>query len=403
MIKKLRLKFICINMVIVTTMLLIIFGMVLHFTKSNLEAQSIGTLQSVMNNRYARLQLPGEKDSQVRLPYFYVSVSPLGEVLAATGGYFDLSDQEELNAIITQALTAEEDMGVLRTYRLRYLRRTTPFGLAMVFVDMSSEINTVRNLVKNCVFVSLLSFSAFLGLSVFLSRWATAPVEKAWKQQKQFVADASHELKTPLTVIMTNAELLTDGACPPDRQSGCASNILTMSHQMRGLVESLLELARVDNGTAKMEFTRLNLSELLSDALLPFEPVYFEKGLTLQNEIEDNLFVHGSEAHLRQVAEILLDNGAKYSSPDGTVILRAGRKGSHVLFSVASPGEPISHEDLKNIFKRFYRIDKARTMGGSYGLGLPIAQGIVETHGGKIWAESSNGINTFYVQLNIVS
>lgn len=399
MIRKLRLKFICINMAIVTAMLLVIFGMVLHFTKSNLESQSIGTLQSVMENRYAHLKLPGEKASQVRLPYFYVSVSPLGEVLATTGGYFDLSDQEELKQIISQALAAEKDMGILPAYSLRYLKRTTPFGLTMVFVDMSSEINTVRNLVRNCMFVGLLSFSAFLGLSVLLSRWATAPVEKAWQQQKQFVADASHELKTPLTVIMTNAELLEDKGA--SRQE--TSNILTMSHQMRGLVESLLELARADNGATKMEFTRLNLSELLTDALLPFEPIYFEKDLVLESEIEENLFVTGSAAHLRQVAEILLDNGAKYSSPQGTVLLRAQRRGSHCLFSLASPGEPISREDLKNIFKRFYRIDKARAMGGSYGLGLPIAQSIIQAHGGKIWAESTDGVNTFFVQLNGVS
>lgn len=402
MLKKLRLKFICINMVIVTLMLLIIFGMVFHFTKTSLEAQSIATLQSVMDSRYSHLRQPGEKNGQVQLPYFYVSVSPLGEIIAATGGYFDLSDQEHLGQIIGQALTAEKNLGVLPQYGLRYLKQATPFGLTMAFVDMSSETNTLRNLVKNSVFIGLAGFSAFLGLSLLLSRWATAPVEKAWKQQKQFVADASHELKTPLTVIMTNAELLTEPSCLPVQQGGCASNILAMSHQMRGLVESLLELARVDNGTAKMKFARLNLSELLTDAALPFEPVYFEKGLTLETEIEENLFVHGSASHLRQVAEILLDNGAKYSSPQGTVTLRAQGQGKHCIFSVSSPGDPISHEDLKNIFKRFYRIDKART-GGSYGLGLAIAQSIVIEHGGKIWAESSNGINTFFVQLNNVS
>lgn len=399
MIRKLRLKFICINMVIVTTMLLIIFGMVLHFTKANLEAQSIDTLQAVMENRHTHLKPPGGKSSQVRLPYFYVSVSPLGEVLAATGGYFDLSDQEELETVISQALAAEEDMGILQPYSLRYLKQATPFGLTMVFVDMSSEISTVRNLVKNSIFVGLLSFSAFLGLSIFLSKWATTPVDKAWTQQKQFVADASHELKTPLTVIMTNAELLENNACDEAQEEKCVSGILAMSYQMRGLVESLLELARADNGTAKMEFTRLNLSELLTDAALPFEPVYFEKGLTLETEVEENLFVHGSASHLRQVAEILLDNGAKYSSPQGTVTLRAQSQGKHCLFSVASPGDPISHEDLKNIFKRFYRIDKARAMGGSYGLGLSIAESIVHAHEGRIWAESSGGINTFFVQL----
>lgn len=394
MIRRLRLKFICINMVIVTLMLLIIFSMVLNVTKGNLEAQSVAALESVMENRYARF--PGE-NGQVQLPYFYVSVSPLGEVLATAGGYFDLSDQENLKEIIAQALAAEEKMGSLPQYSLRFLKQATPFGLTMVFVDTSSETATLHSLVRNCVFIGILSFSAFLGLSFLLARWAISPVERAWNQQKQFVADASHELKTPLTVIMTNAELLTEG----EEQSGqCANAILAMSHQMRGLVESLLELARADNGTAKMEFTRLNLSEVLTEALLPFEPVYFEKGLTLENEIEENLFVRGSENHLRQVAEILLDNGSKYAAPQGTVQLRAQRQGGHCVFSLASPGEPISREDLKNIFKRFYRIDKVRSQGGSYGLGLAIAQSIVEAHDGKIWAESKEGINTFFVQLN---
>lgn len=401
MLKKLRLKLICINMVIVTLMLLVIFGTVLRFTRNNLEAQSLAALENVMENRYSRF--PGEKTDHVQLPYFYVSVNPLGEVLATAGGYFDLSDQENLGQIIAQALRAEESTGSLPQYNLRYMKKATPFGLTMAFVDISSEASTIAALVRNCIFIGIVSLSAFLGLSVFLSRWATAPVEKAWKQQKQFVADASHELKTPLTVITTNAELLTGGSCGEAQAAACASGILTMAQQMRGLVESLLELARADNGTAKMEFTRLDLSELLLDAVLTFEPVYFEKGLTLENEIETGLFVTGSASHLGQVAEILLDNGAKYSSPEGTVYLRAQRKGSHCLFSVASPGEPIRREDLQNIFKRFYRIDKARAMGGSYGLGLPIAQSIVQTHGGKIWAESSGGINTFFVQLNSVS
>lgn len=396
MIKKLRLKFIGINMVIVTMMLLIIFGMVLNFTQANLEAQSVAALHDVMENRYARF--PGEKSGQVQLPYFYVSVTPLGEVLATAGGYFDLSDQDSLQEIIAQALRAEKDMGSLPQYSLRYLKKATPFGLTMVFVDTSSETNTLRSLVRNCVFIGVVSFSAFLGLSFLLSRWAVTPVEKAWKQQKQFVADASHELKTPLTVIMTNAELLEE-ADSEEQKGRCAAAILAMSHQMRGLVESLLELARADNGTAKMEFARLNLSELLTDALLPFEPVYFEKGLTLENDIQEGLFVSGSAGHLRQVAEILLDNGAKYSQAQGTIRLEALRQGNHCVFSLASPGEPISREDLKNIFKRFYRIDKARSMGGSYGLGLAIAQSIVDAHGGKIWAESCEGVNTFFVQL----
>lgn len=172
-----------------------------------------------------------------------------------------------------------------------------------------------------------------------------------------------------------------------------------MSRQMRGLVESLLELARVDNGTAKMTLTALDFSGLVSDAVLPFEPLYFEKGLGLDCQIEEGIKLKGSESHLRQVMDILLDNAMKYSSPMGTVRIGLKRQGSHCLLSVSNPGEQISQEDLKNIFKRFYRIDKARSMNQSYGLGLSIAEEIVSAHRGRIWAESAAGLNTFYVLL----
>ncbi len=139
----------------------------------------------------------------------------------------------------------------------------------------------------------------------------------------------------------------------------------------------------MDNGGQNMVFSRLNFSELVSDALLPFEPVYFEKGLTLESNVEENLLVMGSQQHLKQVADILLDNASKYASADSTVRVTLRRQGSHCLHSVASAGDAISKEELKNIFKRFYRMDKARSMNHSYGLGLSIADSIVSKHGGK--------------------
>jgi len=168
---------------------------------------------------------------------------------------------------------------------------------------------------------------------------------------------------------------------------------------MRGLVESLLELARVDNGSVKTAYTELNLSMLVEDAVLPFEPLYFEKGMELESHLEAGLQIRGSERHLRQVVEILLDNAMKYADPESKVWVYLLRQGKDCLLSVANPGPEISKADLRNIFKRFYRVDQARTTSGSYGLGLPIAEGIVKSHKGKIWAESANGINVFHVLL----
>lgn len=402
MIKRLRIKFVCINMVIVTVMLLVIFGMVLHFTRDNLEEQSLRTMQTLMDSNPSQLWRPGEVPGEVQLPFFLVSINRSGELMAASGGYYDLTDKTAILEIILLASSTGEETGLLSQYNLRFSKKTTPMGQSIVFVDISSELATMRSLVKSCIFIGLISFSLFLCLSFLLARWAIRPVEQAWNQQRQFVADASHELKTPLTVIMTNAELLQSPDYGETERDRFADSILTMSHQMRGLVESLLELARVDNGAAKMVFSPLDFSELVSDGLLPFEPVYFEKELVLESEIEDGLRVKGSQSHLKQVLDILLDNAAKYSTPNGTVTVRAKRQGSHCLLAVSSPGSPISKEDLKNIFKRFYRIDKARSMNHSYGLGLSIADSIVKEHGGKIWAESTDGINTFFVQLPAV-
>ena len=403
MIRKLRIKFICINMAIVTAMLLVIFGMVLRFTSDSLEQQSLDMLQTVVEDRKPLISWDKPRENQPALPYFSVSVNLWGEVTATAGGYYDLSDPDTVEQVLRLALGAQEETGYLKAYRLRYQKQTRPFGQTVVFVDVSSQLDTLESLAKSCLVIGFLSLSVFLGLSILLARWAIRPVETAWNQQRQFVADASHELKTPLTVILTNAELLQSPEYDEAQKNQFVSSILTMSTQMRGLVESLLELARVDSGTTKMAFSPLDYSALVQDALLPFEPVYFEKGLSLESDLVPGIHIQGSEAHLRQVVEILLDNAAKYSNDAGAVRVLLQLRGHQCLLSVANPGPAISREDLKNIFQRFYRVDKARAMNHSYGLGLSIAQTIVLNHGGKIWAESSQGVNTFFVQLNTIT
>ena len=221
----------------------------------------------------------------------------------------------------------------------------------------------------------------------------------AWDQQRQFVADASHELKTPLSVIMANAELMQGEDLVEEDRINYSGNILSTTYQMRSLVENMLEMARVDNGTVKMNFDIVDFSQLVSDAALSFQLLYEEKGMGLRCAVPDGVQLYGSEQHLYQVMDVLLDNALKYSAPGSMVSVDMIGMGKTCVLSVESSGEPISGEDLKNIFKRFYRADKARSMNGSYGLGLAIAESIVEAHKGKIWAESENGCNTFFVQL----
>lgn len=395
MLNKLRLKFVLINMGIVTAMLLVIFSFIYHFTKADLEEQSVDALRTLSQSTHQ----PGGLDREVQLPYFTLQISPFGDIVVNGSSYYDLKDEAFIQELIQAVYTAQESMGMIEKYDLRYNRVSSMGGQKLIFVDVSGQDAVLRSLLQTNLLIGAGSLIAFLGISILLARWAVRPVDQAWQQQRQFVSDASHELKTPLTVIMSNAELLQNPDCEEESRGQFAGNILSMSYRMRSLVEGLLELARADNGQIKKNFAAVDYSKLVSDSLLPFEPVMYERGLILESKIEPGITMTGSEQYLRQLGDILLDNAAKYSAPGIVAVeLRRGAKGQ-CLLTVSNPGEPIPREDLKRIFQRFYRSDKARTGTGSFGLGLSIAESIVTEHKGRIWAESNSTGNRFCVQL----
>lgn len=399
MLKKLRLKFILINMTIVTMMLGGIFGFLYYSTSRNLERESMRMMDSVAMNPMQK-KPPDKPPRDVHLPYFSVMIDHAGKVEAVDSGFFDLSDREFLDELLETTFDKQTDTGVLEEYNLRFLLRELPMGQCIVFADMTSEQSTLRNMVRTFLMIGSAAFLIFLGISILLARWAVKPVDRAWQQQKQFVADASHELKTPLTVIMTDAELLHAPECPEADRKPLSESILAMSVQMRGLVENLLDLARIDSESLKEETGTVSFSDVVSEAVMVYEPVFFEKGFPLRYEIEPGIQVNGIEAHLKELLGILLDNAGKYTSSSGEIFVKLCRSAhKHCLLEVLNQGEPISEEDLKNIFKRFYRVDKARVMNHSYGLGLSIAQSIAEEHHGKIQAESDGGYNRFYVEI----
>lgn len=389
MIRSLRRKFIAMTMAVFTALLCVIFGLVIHFTGQNLQTESIRFLRSA-----AADPLQPGPPGQVRQPCFIIRATPWGQSIQSTGG-FDLSDEQMLSDIVALAASASEPLGVLDQYDLRYFRSQSPTELTLVFMDISAERAAMRNLRLTCAGIGLLALGLFWAVSFLLARWAVRPVERAWEEQRQFVSDASHELKTPLTVILTSAELMQTDPDPQHPRS-----ILAMSRRMRELVESLLELARVDNGAVRAAFGELDLSALVADELLPFEPLFFEGGLTLESQLEEGLHISGSDRHLRQVLTILLDNALRYSPENAAVRVELTRQGSSALLTVANPGE-LTREQCRSIFRRFYRADPARTAGGS-GLGLAIAQGIVADHGGKIWADSREGTVTLNVSLPLI-
>lgn len=395
MIRRLRMKFVLMNMAFVTALLSAVFAVVIHTTRANLAGDSLRAMrQAAMEPRGP--ESPGGMPGERGVPCFTLRLGPRGELIAAGDGYYDLTDEARLRGLLEEALRQGGETGVLEDYGLRFCRVGPPERMTLVFADMSGEERTMASLIRTCLLAGGAAFLGFLAVSTALSRWAVSPVERAWEQQRQFVADASHELKTPLTVILTNAELLREA--PPDQAGRFAGNILSMARQMRSLVESLLELARAEAAPSREEI--VDLSALTAEALLPFEPSFFERGLTLESQVEEGVRVRGAAGQLRQVLDILLDNAQKYAAPGGTVTVSLCRSGRSCVLSVSNPGEPLSAQERQDVFKRFYRADPVRGReDGSYGLGLPIARSIAVRLGGKIWAESGDGGNTFRVRL----
>ncbi|MBR2928813.1 MAG: HAMP domain-containing histidine kinase [Oscillospiraceae bacterium] len=401
MIKRLRIKFVCINMVIVTAMLCVIFGLVLHFTSASMERDSVEMMQSVAMSTH-KPGVPGKHVPGFPLPHFILQLTPGGEWAVSNSGNYDLTDPALLTELIE--LSSTQKSGVLKEYGLRFMRVTTPTTQRIVFADMSQEISMMNNLLQNCLLIGAVSFIVFLIISILLARWAVKPVESAWEQQRQFVADASHELKTPLTVILSNAQMLSGNGEDPELREKLTSNILTVSQQMKDLVMKLLNSAQVDQGIGTMEFSIFNLSDTVSNAMLPFDSIFYEQEKELDSDIQDNILIRGSQSHLVQVIDILLDNAQKYGNEHGHTWVSLKRQGTkYCLLTVANEGAPLSARERKDIFKRFYRADTARERTGSYGLGLSIAEGIVKAHKENIWVESNSGINTFAIQLPVTT
>ncbi len=411
MIRKLRVQFILINMTFVISILAVVLGLFYYTGAKRLERQmSMSIMQAINQDRSGA---PPDKVEFGRRPK--ENPPPLTPTFVVTlNRDQSIENIRENNITVTQELASTlvqlveaggSSDGVLKDYSLRYIKMDTMDGTKIGFGDQSYEWNNLKSLLINCLLIFSVSVILFLILSLFLSRLAVKPVETAWKQQNQFIADASHELKTPLTVILANLQILSSHRESTIReQEKWLDNTKEETSRMKQLVEELLFLARSDAGAVQaVQITRLPLdfSDIVLNAVLLFESVAFEHKVTLENDIDPGITLEGCEAQLKQVVTILLDNACKYAGRNGSVSIGLKRSPHHAVLTVRNTGEPIPLEEQKHIFERFYRTDKSRVRKeGGYGLGLSIAKTIIDQHKGKITVASAAETGTiFTVQL----
>jgi signal transduction histidine kinase len=401
-------------MTIVAVLMLATFIGVLSSTTGSLKQQSNFALNDALNRMNGPEMHgekpggnpgngPGDRPGGRLMPIITVWADSSGNVTDFSNQIYSFSDSE-VAAATRLALSHGSDTGILKSENLRYMIRTAPDGSAhLAFIDNTMETNVLSSLLMNSAIIGAAMLLLFFGISILLSRWVARPVEKAWDSQRRFVADASHELKTPLTVILANSALLSrESAASDEKTTARLDNILDEAKRMKMLIDNLLSLARSDEAAGRPHFEKADFSAILENAALSFEPVLFEMGKQFTCDIAGGLVVMGDAAKLRQLAEILLDNACKYARPESGIRLtaKAAAKGE-LRLEVENESEPIPKEELTRIFERFYRLDKARS-GGGYGLGLSIASVIVREHDGKIWAECEGGRTVFTVTLPAV-
>lgn len=276
-------------------------------------------------------------------------------------------------------------------------------GHMIVFIDVTAQQGILTNLIYTFAIVGLVMLIVIYFLSRYFANRSIAPVREAFEKQKQFIGDASHELKTPLAIINTNADvLLANQEDTIANQAKWLHYIKSETERMTGLTNDLLYLTQMDDSRSTMIHAKFNMSDAVESIILPMEAVIFEKNISLDYNIEPNLTVHGNSEQIKQVILILLDNAVKYSGPKGAVNVTLQKQNNDVVLAVSNTGDGIAPEHLDRIFDRFYRTDSSRARKhGGHGLGLAIARSIVDQHKGELYARSVVGEGaTFYVRLS---
>ncbi len=395
MIKNTRQKFMVITVAAISLVLILVlsllnigvFGGIYFTAKENIELirERRGFVFSSERFEDAFSDNTSNKLSDViidseKVSYMYVRISNNG-----TGSPFittNMSDTYSADTIfyIAKSLANSGDSGGLIGNMMFEITKDD-LNTTVIIIDISRDMKLMNNLLLISIIIIILSIIFVLIFTYFLSKWAIRPVQTAFENQQRFISDASHELKTPLTVISANADVLESEI----GENKWLTNIKSQSVVMNELVHDLLDLAKLDETSEDMILNEFDLSNIVLSKSLEFECTAFEQGKTFEQNITDGLMYKGNEESIKHLVTILTDNAIKHSDKNGIIRVTLTSNGNRRIFQVYNTGNGIKDSEKDKIFNRFYRSDESRSKAtGGYGLGLAIAKSIVDAHNGTI-------------------
>lgn len=364
---------------------------------------------SIYNNEYTEIKnninrisnkqniLSPDRESLSNNPIFIdmdiyiISFDRFGKIRNISNYANDGLSNDEIINIVNSHNIKPSDIGNL--YTSKYLFSFNHKNELIIINNTRVRNFLISNIIKSIVLFIIIEL-IILYASYMLTKWLIKPVEESFQKQKQFIYDASHELKTPLAIIMASAETYEDNP----KEKKWLNNIKEESNRMNNLVLKLLDLSKTEDLKDNVIYSKVNLSKIINNKAMSFESLMFENKLSLVTEIEKNIEFECDQDKIKELLSILIDNAIKHGYEDSEIKVRLYLEKNNINLEVINRGDAIDSEDRIKIFERFYRVDKARNRSdGRYGLGLAIAKNIVEAHNGNITVECNDGYTTFKV------
>lgn len=394
MFNKLRLKLILINMSLLTTVFIGILVTIYTITNTSITREINSNLGNLIDNKHKPMP------SSINI---VAEIYNDGKIIKNSQSYGLNIDNNTLKDAVDRVIEKGEPSGKIDISNniYSYLKRSTPFGEKIAFIDRTPYQQVILNLLKIFILIGSISLIVLLIISIYLTNKTILPIKEAFEKQKQFIADASHELKTPLTIIKTNTSLvLSNPEATVKNQEKWINYISSQTDRMSTLINEMLSLAKLDVNEAKLSLIPINISKIIESMLLMFDAVIYENGINLESKITKDIFINGDQESIKKLFSIIMDNAIKHTNKNGKITVSLLSDKNKIKMIIMNTGEGIPAEHLEKIFERFYRVDSSRVREtGGYGLGLSIASSIVNQHKGKIYAQSKeNQYTSFFVE-----
>lgn len=395
MIKKLRMKFIALTMFSLLMVLLVIIGTInlLNYKRIVDNADSVLTILSENNGVFPKMNNDRRNDGfnpmSPELPYetryFSVLIDSTGQILAADMGQIAAVNKDTAVEYARNVFDLNRQKGFMGNYR--FIQKASGDNTRIIFMDCGRNLTTFRTFLWISCAISALGLLAVFCMVALLSKRIVKPFSESYEKQKRFITDAGHEIKTPLTIIDADADVLKMDI----GENEWLQDIQKQTQRLAELTNSLVCLSRMEEDQNQFQMIDFPFSDVVSETSQSFQALAKSQNKTFNSRIQPMLSLHGDEKALSQLISILLDNALKYSSENGDISLSLEKHNKNIRLSVYNTTEFISQENLKYLFDRFYRTDPSRNSGtGGYGIGLSIAKTIVTAHKGKITASTQD-------------